>query len=245
MRKVFNHSGFSIIEALVVVVLVALMAISFATVMVGHQQASLNLQQTLEANQIGEAVTAFLGEVENCNRNFAGKSTSGSTDLSALRNSAGTTVFSTAPTSTVGNMVKLEKIELTGPAYTIPDVGTAVKLRLYFAKTGSSTGGALAPREIDLVYEGGSSITTCRSRPPRVAQCRTYQNSTSGTRVSVNCVLPYKVYSCGWRDDQPAKRTARNFYQIPVTSSNPAGGCYCEDGDAGGNLYCHALCCVY
>jgi Tfp pilus assembly protein PilV len=252
MRKIFfQQSGLSLIEVLLVTGMVALLGFSFASIINNQQNISRNLQQTLEANQVTDAVRAFLNQYQNCDANFRNAAMNApSTFYTELKNGANTPVFTTGPTSTVGDQIYLEKIELVGPAAALPGLTqSAMILKLYYGKRTDSAGGVLKPRQLELMVEGAGTVTSCAAKTPKTPNCVPHEKDTGGTSISVWCSdkgPQYRVFGCGWKDDNPTKTGNRYFYPIQPygTGMQAGGGCFCRDTDPDGRLYCYALCCA-
>jgi hypothetical protein len=252
MKKVIqNQSGMSLIEVLLIAGMTVLMGMTFASIIGNQQSASRNLQQVLEANQITDAVRAFLGQQANCDKSLVGKSTIAvSTPIDELRDGNNTIVFTKDPTSPIGEQVKISQMELVGPSVFVPEYALdKMQLNVYYAKVTDSAGGVMRPRQLDILIEkAGNSIAACAAKSPNTPLCQEVSNNTSSNSITVNCSPTlgpeYKIFSCGWRDTDPDKNGNREFFPLPATQSY-SGGCFCRDDDSGSPLYCYALCCKW
>jgi type II secretory pathway pseudopilin PulG len=244
-----SESGFSLIEVMLVSGMVGLMAMSFASIISNQQNAARHLNQTMEANQISEAIRAFLNDTRNCEKNFLNASTSGTTQYTELKNFANAQVFSTDPNSVagkaVGQTVYVSSIELEGPVYPVPNLGRdAIKLKIDFEQRDGAQGINLRPREIDLLVTAGGTITSCSTQTTKSLICRTAVVTRPGqTTARVYCTAPKRVYSCGFYDSDPDKNGSRAHYSIAPSIPNPGGGCFCQDSDSSGQIRCYAVCC--
>ncbi len=251
MTKEFfrNENGLSLVEVLLVTGMVAVLGMTFASIINDQQSSVRHLQQTLEANQIADAVRVFLNDHRNCDANFAGQTIPTATTPylpATIVNNLGATVFTSGATSTLGGHVQLATIELAGPSYLVPIMNqTALPLNLHFSKRSDSAGGPLRPRQIDIMFvAAGATIANCAAMTLVTPRCRVERNSTVNlASVSVACAPGYKVFSCGWRDGNPTKTSTRRFTPY-APMGNSGGGCDCTDTDTEGGLTCYALCCM-